>query len=154
MQLDRHPPLAEGDATASADGLLKKRGELGQHLIQDRGGNALQFAGATGSKVDWTWLIAADCACCSRSGSCQRDGESSNARKRTARCDRHYDWSASKLVEAVWRDDEDRSGALLLVAETGVERNEVDIAAFHNSRPTGGRLIQMRSSSDTSMGLE
>src|SRR5690242_7913907 len=55
--------------------LLKNRRQLSQHLVHNRDRNAFQLLAAACTEIERARLVAADNACCFRSGSLQRHGE-------------------------------------------------------------------------------
>jgi hypothetical protein len=120
--------------------LLKNRRELGQHFIHDFGWHSFKFVRSACGKIEGAGLIAADYACGLGASARQGHGKPSRPGEAPAGCDRQHDWKLGQPVEGARRDDQDRPAALLFVAQRRIERNQVNIPAFHLQKLAAGGL--------------
>ena len=125
--------------------LCEEGGESGQDVVEDGGREGFELAGFAGGEAEGAGLVTADDAGGARAGGGQGDGKTGVTDERAAGGDGDDDGDARHGVEAVRRNDQDGASSLLLVSEGGIERDKVDVAALHSSRPTGGRSSQARS---------
>src|ERR1017187_3521742 len=144
--------MAKGGLYQVDSRLCKECGEFCEHVIEDVLRYPLEFAAIASGQIERPRLVAASDAGGARAGLGKRNGESRIAGKGPTRGDRHDDGHARQRVEAVRRNHQDGPGALLLVSQGWIERDEIDVAALHSSRPTGGRSSQARSSSVMAAG--
>ena len=127
----------DGRATSGEKGK-----ELSEHVINDRLGYGLESAAATRDQIDRAKLITSNHTSGSRPRTCKRNRETGIAGERAARSDWHNNRYTCECIEAIWRDDQNWPGALLLVSGRWIKRDEIDVAPFHNSRPDGVTSIQ------------
>ena len=113
-----------------------------QHFIDDCLRNSLNFPASSCPQVERSRLIATYDAGCLRAGTHERHSKTCGPSKIADGRDRQYDWHASQPIESSGRDYEYGPLALLLVTYGGIERDEIDVAPFHNSRPDGVTSIQ------------
>lgn len=110
---------------------LENRGELRQHFIHDRGGDAFQFLAAACAEIERAGLIAADHARCLGPSARQEHGEPGRPRKVPAAGNGEDYWDFGHVVERLRRNDQDGATALLLMAFGGVESDQPDLTPLH-----------------------
>src|ERR1043166_8403562 len=121
-------------ATADAcPALLKKRTELAQDFVGDVVRNRFELFGASRTQIDGARLIAAHDAGRPRAGGRERHRKTCSSGETASTRDRHHDGHAGQAVELARRYHQHGPLALLLRAGGRVERNEIDVAALHES---------------------
>jgi hypothetical protein len=95
---------------------VENRGQLCQHFIHDRGGNAFQFLAAAGFEIERAGLIAADDARGLGPGARQGHGEPSGPREVSSAGNGKNHRHCGHLVERLGRNDQHGAAAFLLMA--------------------------------------
>ncbi|CQR32814.1 hypothetical protein THICB1_200066 [Thiomonas arsenitoxydans] len=130
----------------AAIGSIEDGEQLGANLIHEVSGQALDLAATARQHIEGARLRTQDNPGGLGASARKRDGETRRAGKVAAVGDRHDDRRFHHPVEFARRHDQHRAHALLFVPRSGIERNQIDVAPFHQmtSSPTAGASSHSR----------
>src|ERR1700761_4424052 len=112
--------------------LMKPLFEYGLHFVdyvaEYVGRHALDPTCVSGHEIQRSWLIAPNNTRCIGAATHQRYGEPRDPGEVRSAADRHNDRHPHPVIELISRDDKHRTGTLLFMPESWIERNNINVA--------------------------